>query len=135
MRCGSGSARSSTAGRRRAEILRKNEETTDAQRDGFKKAIEASVRIAYGTDSGVYPHGQNARQLPYMVRYGMTPVQAIRSATVVVAKLMGWEDRIGSITPGLIADIIAVEKEALDDLSSFSDVAFVMKGGEVLKWR
>lgn len=135
MRCGSGSARSSTAGRRRAKILRKNEETTDAQRDGFKKAIEASVRIAYGTDSGVYPHGQNARQLPYMVRYGMTPVQAIRSATVVVAKLMGWEDRIGSITPGLIADIIAVEKEALDDLSSFSDVAFVMKGGEVLKWR
>jgi imidazolonepropionase-like amidohydrolase len=115
------------------EILRKNEETTDAQREGFAKAVKAGVRIAYGTDSGVYPHGRNAKQLPYMVRYGMTPMQAIQSATVVAAELMGWEDRVGSIEPGRFADVVAVPGDALEDLSSFEDVAFVMKGGEVLK--
>ena len=77
------------------EILRKNDETTEAQRAGFRKAVAAGVKIAYGTDSGVYPHGFNARQLPYMVRYGMTPMQALQSATLSAAQLMGWEDRVG----------------------------------------
>ena len=85
-----------------AEFLRKNEETTEAQRAGFRKAVAAGVKIAYGTDSGVYPHGLNARQLPYMVRYGMTPMQAIQSATVSAARLMGWEDRVGSLSPGKV---------------------------------
>jgi imidazolonepropionase-like amidohydrolase len=116
-----------------AEILRKNDETTDAQREGFTKALKAGVKIAFGTDSGVYPHGGNAKQLPYMVRYGMTPMQAIQSATIVAAELMGWEDRVGSIEPGTYADLIAVPGDALEDLSSFADVAFVMKGGEVCK--
>lgn len=115
------------------EILRKNEGTTGAQREGFRKAVAAGVRIAYGTDSGVYPHGENARQLPYMVRYGMTPMQAIRSATLTAAELMGWEDRVGSIAPGRYADLIAVEGDALADLESFMRVSFVMKGGDVLK--
>jgi imidazolonepropionase-like amidohydrolase len=115
------------------EYLRKNEETTEAQRQGFRKAVAAGVKIAYGTDSGVYPHGWNAKQLPYMVRYGMTPMAAIRSATIVAAQMMGWEDRVGSIAPGKYADIIAVEGDALADLSSFSKVPFVMKGGAVHK--
>jgi imidazolonepropionase-like amidohydrolase len=115
------------------EILRKNDETTEAQRAGFRKAVAAGVRIAYGTDSGVYPHRFVARQLPYMVRYGMTPIQALRSATLSAAELMGWEDRIGSLTVGKLADIIAVPGEALGDLKSFENVGFVMKGGVVYK--
>ena len=115
------------------EILRKNDETTDAQRAGFRKAVTAGVRIAYGTDSGVYPHRLVARQLPYMVRYGMTPMQAIRSATLSGAELMGWEDRVGSLDPGKLADIIAVPGDALADLKSFEQVGFVMKGGIVHK--
>ena len=113
------------------EILRKNDETTETQRAGFRKAVAAGVRIAYGTDSGVYPHRFAARQLPYMVRYGMTPLQAIRSATLSAAELMGWEDRVGSLTAGKLADIIAVPGDALADLQSFENVPFVMKGGVV----
>jgi imidazolonepropionase-like amidohydrolase len=115
------------------EILRKNDETTQAQRDGFEKAVKAGVRIAYGTDSGIYPHGMNARQFPYMVRHGMTPMQAVQSATLVAAELMGWDDRVGSVAPGRFADIVAVEGDALDDLGALADVAFVMKGGRVVK--
>jgi imidazolonepropionase-like amidohydrolase len=115
------------------EILRKNDETTEAQRAGFRKAVAAGVRIAYGTDSGVYPHRFVARQLPYMVRYGLTPIQALRSATLSAAELMGWEDRIGSLAPGKLADIIAVPGDALADLKSFENVGFVMKGGTLYK--
>jgi imidazolonepropionase-like amidohydrolase len=116
-----------------AEYLRKNDETTEAQREGFRKAVAAGVKIAYGTDSGVYPHGWNAKQLPYMVRYGMTPMAAIQSATSVAAELMGWSDRVGSIAPGKYADLIAVEGDAMANLASFSRVAFVMKGGTIYK--
>ena len=115
------------------EYLRKNDETTEAQRAGFRKAVAAGVKIAYGTDSGVYPHALAARQLPYMVRYGMTPLAAIQSATIVAAELMGWKDRVGSLATGKYADIIAVEGDALSDLASFGKVAFVMKGGTVYK--
>ncbi|HEX9123190.1 MAG TPA: amidohydrolase family protein [Actinomycetota bacterium] len=116
------------------EILRKNDETTQAQRDGFRKAVKAGVKIAYGTDSGIYPHGLEARQLPYMVRYGMTPMQAIQSATIVAAELLAWEDRVGSVEPGRYADLVAVEGDVVDrELEAFSDVAFVMKAGEVQK--
>jgi imidazolonepropionase-like amidohydrolase len=115
------------------EFLRKNDETTDAQRAGFRKAVAAGVKIAYGTDSGVYPHGLNARQLPYMVRYGMTPMQAIQSATISAARLMRWEDRVGSIAPGKYADLIAVDGDALADLKKVEQVGFVMKGGVIYK--
>ena len=115
------------------EIMRKNDETTEAQRAGFRKAVAAGVRIAYGTDSGVYPHRFAARQLPYMVRYGMTPMQAIRSATLSAAELMGWEDRVGSLSAGKLADIIAVPGDALADLKSLENVPFVMKDGVVHK--
>jgi imidazolonepropionase-like amidohydrolase len=117
------------------DVLRKNDETTDAQRQGFAKSVEAGVKIAYGTDSGVYPHGMSAKQLAYMVKFGMTPMQAVQSATVVAAELMGWQDRVGAIEPGRFADLIAVEGDPLEDLDLFTDVAFVMKGGEVVKGR
>jgi imidazolonepropionase-like amidohydrolase len=116
-----------------AETLAKNDATTQAQRDGFAKAVEAGVRIAYGTDSGVYPHGWNARQLPYMVRHGMTPMEALRSATVVAAELLGWQDRVGALAPGRYADVIAVPGDPLADLELLGDVPFVMQGGRVLK--
>ena len=115
------------------EYVRKNDETTEAQRAGFRKAVAAGVKIAYGTDSGVYPHALAARQLPYMVRYGMTPMAAVQSATIVAAELMGWKDRVGSLATGKYADIIAVEGDALSDLASFGRVSFVMKGGTVYK--
>jgi imidazolonepropionase-like amidohydrolase len=117
-----------------AETLAKNEATTQAQRQGFARAVKAGVRIAYGTDSGVYPHGWNARQLPYMVRHGMTPMAAIRSATVVAAELLGWQDRVGALAPGRYADVIAVPGDPLQDLGLLADVPFVMQGGRVLKW-
>ena len=116
-----------------AEIMRKNDETTLAQREGFRKAVTAGVKIAFGTDAGVYPHGLNARQLPYMVRWGMTPMQALQSATIEAARLMRWDDRVGSIAPGKFADLVAVTGDGLGDLSAYEHVAFVMKGGRVVK--
>jgi imidazolonepropionase-like amidohydrolase len=116
-----------------AETLRKNLETTDAQREGFRKAVKAGVKIAYGTDAGVYPHGQNARQMPYMVKYGMTPMQAIQSATTVSAALMGKSADVGVVAPGRYADLIAVKGDPLADISVLSTVAKVMKGGIVVK--
>jgi imidazolonepropionase-like amidohydrolase len=116
-----------------ADILRKNDETTDAQREGFEKAVKAGVRIAYGTDSGIYPHPMVARQFPYMVRHGMTPMQAIRSATIVAAEMMSWEDRVGSVSAGRFADLVAVDGDALDDVGLLTGVSFVMKGGRVVK--
>ncbi|MFZ1808323.1 MAG: amidohydrolase family protein [Cyclobacteriaceae bacterium] len=116
-----------------SEYLRKNEETTEAQRNGFRKAVAAGVKIAYGTDSGVYPHGWNAKQLPYMMKYGMTSMQAIQAATIESARLLKWEDKVGSITVGKYADIIAVKGNQLGDLNQFEKIEFVMKGGEVYK--
>jgi imidazolonepropionase-like amidohydrolase len=116
-----------------ADTMRKNDETTEAQREGFRKAVAAGVRIAYGTDSGVYPHGDNAKQLPYMVRHGMTPIQAIQAATIVAAELIGWEDRVGALAPGRFADLVAVRGHDLGDLSAFEDVDAVIKGGDVVR--
>jgi imidazolonepropionase-like amidohydrolase len=116
-----------------AEVLRKNDETTEAQREGFAKCVKAGVRLAYGTDSGVYPHAMVARQFDTMVRLGMTPMEAIQSATVVAAELIGWRDRVGAIEPGLLADLIAVEGGPIERVDALTDVAVVVKGGEVLK--
>jgi len=115
-----------------AETLRKNFDTTEAQRVGFRKAVKAGVKIAYGTDAGVYPHGLNARQMKYMVRYGMTPMQAIQSATTVAAELMKKTD-VGAVAPGRYADLIAVDGDALADISVLEHVGAVMKGGVVIK--
>ncbi|MGN6738419.1 amidohydrolase family protein, partial [Dyella sp.] len=99
-----------------ADVLRKNDETTQAQRDGFARCVKAGVHIAFGTDAGVYPHGQNARQFAYMVRWGMTPLQAIRSATIDAARLLGKEKELGSIAPGKAADLVAVGCDPLHDV-------------------
>jgi imidazolonepropionase-like amidohydrolase len=116
-----------------ADVIRKNEETTGAQREGFEKAVKAGVAIAYGTDSGVYPHAWAGRQFAYMVRHGMTPMEAIRSATVVASELMGWQDRVGSIAPGKFADLVAVTGDPLEDISVLEDIGFVMKAGQAVK--
>ena len=121
-----------TVGRRdgwSAEILRKNLDTTEAQREGFRKAVAAGVNIAYGTDSGVYPHGDNARQFAYMVRYGMTPLQAIRAATLESARLLRKEKELGSITPGKLADLVALACDPLADIACLQQVRGVVKGG------
>ena len=115
------------------DVLRKNEETTQAQRDGFAACVAAGVKIAFGTDSGIYPHGDNARQLAYHVRHGQTPLDAIRAATVHAARLMRWEDRIGRIERGHFADVVAVRGNPLDDVRLLEDVHVVVKGGEVLR--
>ena len=115
------------------EVMRKTILTNDAQREGFAKCVKAGVRIAHGTDSGVYPHGHNAKNLAYYVRCGLTSAQTIQSATRWSAELLGWQDRVGAIRPGLLADLIAVTGDPTDDVSLLEDVAFVMKGGEVVK--
>jgi imidazolonepropionase-like amidohydrolase len=115
------------------EVLRKTEMTNDAQRENFAKAVKAGVKIAFGTDSGIYPHGMNAKNLAFHVRFGQTPMEAIRSATLVSAELMGWDDRVGSLRPGRFADLIAVDGDPLDDITVLEDIPFVMKGGEVVK--
>jgi imidazolonepropionase-like amidohydrolase len=115
------------------EFLKKNAETTDIQRRNFRKAVEAGVKIAFGTDAAVYPHGWNARQFPYMVKYGLTPMQAIQSATTWAADLLGHSDELGSIKPGKRADVIAVAGDPLQDILILEHVRFVMKDGKVYK--
>lgn len=103
------------------------------QRENFRRAAKAGVKIAFGTDAGVYPHGWNARQFAKMVEWGLTPLQAIQSATINAADLLGWQDRVGSIEPGRFADIIAVRGDPLGDIRVLEKVDFVMKGGTVIK--
>jgi imidazolonepropionase-like amidohydrolase len=116
-----------------ADYLRKNRETTDMQREGFAKAVKLGVKIGYGTDSGVYPHGLNGRQFAYMVKYGMTPMQAIQSATIEPARLMGKTADIGIIAPGRFADLAAVEGDPTRDVRVLEVIAGVMKGGTRVK--
>jgi len=115
------------------EILRKNDETTLTQRQAWAKCVEAGVRIAFGTDASIYPHGLNARQLAYHVKWGQTPLQALRSATVEAAQLLGWAGQVGVLAPGAFADLIAVEGDPLNDVTLLEDVRFVMKGGDVIR--
>jgi imidazolonepropionase-like amidohydrolase len=117
----------------KTDVLRKNDDTTEAQRKMFEKCVAAGVRIAFGTDSGIYPHGWNARQLAYHVRHGQPPLEAIRAATMHAAELMGWSDRVGRIEAGLYADLVAVPGDPTADVRLLEDIPFVMKGGEVVR--
>jgi imidazolonepropionase-like amidohydrolase len=115
------------------DYMRKNTETTLAQRQGFQKAVRAGVKLTFGTDAGVYPHGLNARQFKYMVQWGMTPMQAIQAATTVSAQMLGWDRDVGALSPGHYADMIAVAGDPTHDVTVLESVAHVMKGGEVVK--
>jgi imidazolonepropionase-like amidohydrolase len=115
------------------EFIEKEKGIGRLQRENFAKAVAAGAKMAFGTDAGVYPHGDNARQFFYMVKYGMTPAQAIRSATSDAADLLGRSKDIGSIAPGKFADVIAVSADPLADVRALENVGFVMKGGVVYK--
>jgi len=99
----------------------------------FRRALAAGVPIAFGTDVGPFPHGTQAKEFAYMVRFGMTPVEALRAATWVAAELMGWQDRVGSVEPGKFADLVAVEGDPASDITELERVKFVMKGGQVVR--
>ena len=115
------------------EFLRKNDETTEAQRQVFTRAHAAGVPIIYGTDAGVFPHGDNGRMFVYQVEHGMTPMEALQSATSVAATYIGWAHNVGAIEPGRFADIIAVRGNPLDDISLLEHVDVVIKGGLRIK--
>jgi len=99
----------------------------------LKKAFDAGLKVALGTDAAVYPHGLNAHEFAVYVRLGMTPIQAIRTGTVNAADLLGWSDKVGSIEAGKWADIVAVDGDPLSDVTTLQQVKFVMKGGEIIK--
>ena len=115
------------------ESLEKERQVGQTQRDNFRKAHEAGVKMVFGTDAGVYPHGDNARQLSRMVRFGMSSAEALQAATVNAAAALGQEGNVGIIAPGAAADIIAVSGNPLEDISVLENVEFVMKSGEVYK--
>jgi imidazolonepropionase-like amidohydrolase len=116
-----------------ADFLEHDRDLAEQQRQNFSKAVRAGVKMAFGTDAGVCPHGINARQFAFMVKYGMTPMQAIQSATVSAADLIGHPEQFGSIRAGKFADIVAVSGDPLADIRILEHVNFVMKEGKVYK--
>ena len=116
-----------------AEYLRKNVETTDVQRQGFAAAVKAGAKMTLGTDAGVYMYGLGARQFAYMVRYGMTPMQAIQSATSEAARALGKPGQVGSIAAGAYGDLIAVKGDPLTDIRVLEHVDGVIKEGHLVK--
>jgi len=103
------------------------------KRSSFRAALDAGVTMCFGGDVGVYPHGDNVRELELMVEYGMSAIDALVSATSINAKMLHMEDRLGAVKPGLLADIIAVEGDPTRDISVLRHVRFVMKGGTVYR--
>jgi imidazolonepropionase-like amidohydrolase len=115
------------------ESMEKERKIGRLQRENFRKAFQAGAKMAYGTDAGVYPNGDNAKQFEKMVEWGMKPINAIQAATVNAADLLGWADKVGAIENGHFADIVAVKGDPLSDVKLLENVGFVMKGGEVVK--
>ena len=114
-------------------MLAKAKEVMPAARQNVAHAFTSGVKVGFGTDAAVYPHGLNAREFAVMVKLGLTPLQAIQAATVNDADLLGWSDRVGVIEPNHYADIIAVDGDPLQDVTTLERVRFVMKGGVVYK--
>jgi imidazolonepropionase-like amidohydrolase len=115
------------------EFIEKERGVGRQQRENFRKAFQAGVKMAFGTDAGVYPHGDNAKQFHYMVMYGMTPAQAIQAATWNAADLIGRANDVGSLTPGHYADLIALTEDPLQHIETLEHIPLVIKGGAVVK--
>ena len=115
------------------ESIEKERKLGQLQRDNFAKAHHAGAKMAFGTDAGVYPHGDNAKQFHYMVKYGMTPLESIQAATINAADLLGWSDRVGAIEPGKYGDLIAVTGNPLEDVTILEQIKCVIKGGTVVR--
>jgi imidazolonepropionase-like amidohydrolase len=105
----------------------------DVSERSFRRALAAGVKIAFGSGVGPFPHGTQTPEFEYMVKFGMTPVQAIRAATTEAAQLMGWQDRVGSVEAGKFADLVAVAGDPVADITELERVKFVMKGGQVFR--
>ncbi len=116
-----------------AEIIAKAKEVMPAMKRNLTHAVQQGVPVAFGTDAAVYPHGQNAREFAVLVRMGLTPLQAIQTATVHASRLLGREDRIGAVEVGKFADLVAVEGDPTKDVTELERVKFVMKGGVVVR--
>jgi len=121
------------AGHMPKDFLEHDAQLGQIQRDNFRKAVQAGVKMSFGTDAGVCPYGIAAKQFAMMVKYGMTPMQAIQSATINAADLLGKRELLGSFKPGKYADLIAVSGDPLADVSVLENVEFVMKDGKVYK--
>jgi imidazolonepropionase-like amidohydrolase len=115
------------------ESIEKEKKIGRLQRENFRRAFEASAKIAFGTDSGVYPHGDNAKQCAKMVEWGMKPMDAIQAATIRAADLIGWSDKVGTLEAGHYADLVATNGDPLSDVKALETLTFVMKGGAVVK--
>ncbi|WP_460803049.1 Xaa-Pro dipeptidase [Microbulbifer agarilyticus] len=115
------------------ESLEKERRVGGKQRESFRYAVEEGVKMVFGSDAAVYPHGQNARQFSRMVTFGMTPLQALQGSTINAAELLGKQEDLGSIRVGKLADLVAVPGNPLEDISVMENVQFVMKDGEVFK--
>jgi imidazolonepropionase-like amidohydrolase len=113
------------------ESIEKEKKLGRLQRENFRKAFQAGAKIAFGTDSGVYPHGDNAKQFAKMVEWGMKPIDAIQASTINAADLIGWSEKVGSLEKGRYADLVAVDGDPLSDVRILESVKFVMKGGVV----
>jgi len=120
-------------GKTPADFLQHDADLGRIQRENFGKAVKAGVKMSFGTDLGVCPYGTSGKQFAFMVKYGMTPMQAIQAATTNAADLLGHSNEIGSIKPGKYADLIAVSGDPLQDISVLENVEFVMKEGKVYK--
>jgi imidazolonepropionase-like amidohydrolase len=116
-----------------AELIGKGKEVMAVARKNEAHAFASGVKVAFGTDAAVYPHGLNAHEFAVLVKLGLTPLQSIQAATINAADLLGWADKIGAVEPGKWADIIAVDGDPLHDVTTLEHVKFVMKGGEVVK--
>jgi len=99
----------------------------------FRKAYKRGVKIAFGTDAGVYPHGDNGKEFAFMVDAGMPAIEAIKSATNVNAQILGMSDKIGTIEPGMLADIVATDENPIKNIKTMEKVSFVMKDGVIYK--
>lgn len=115
------------------ENLNKERQVSKKQRESFSRAVKAGVNMVFGTDAAIYPHGDNAKQFSRMVEFGMTPLQALQSATINSAKLLKVDDKLGQIKNGFLADIIAVKGNPLENIAVLENVQFVMKDGIVYK--